>query len=314
LGKDIEMRFWFWKRKKQQLPGNLIMEGSPAHFDYFGGRRYMSSVPYALPKDSGEIQRLDFQHFLLKYGLQSNFLAPIQEPLSVLDVGCGTGRWAMELAQQFPKANVIGLDMVPTEKFTTGYGLVQPPENYAFVKGNVLEGLPFADGSFDFVHQRLLVAAIPQERWPFVVRELARVTRSGGWVELAECGVPQDAPGNPYPQLWGTWITFCRARGIDFTIGSSIGSLLEQAGLRQVQQQEVLFPMGKWGGRVGIMSGEDCLAVGKALGAGVVAAGIKTREEYDALFRGTEAQFNQSTGQSILPFYIAYGQKGARRA
>lgn len=235
---------------------------------------------------------------------------PLNGPLSILDVGCGTGRWAMELAQQFPDANVMGVDLVPTEHFTTGYGLVKPPDNYTFVKGNALEGLPFDDNSFDFVHQRLLVAALPRDRWPSVVRELVRVTRPGGWVELAECGTPQDNPANPYPQLWNTWIAFCRTRGIDFTIGHSISALLQQGGLRQVQQQEVLFPMGKWGGRVGVMSGEDCLAVGKALGAGVVAAGIKTAEQYDALLKGTTAQFSRPTGQSILSFYIAYGQKG----
>jgi ubiquinone/menaquinone biosynthesis C-methylase UbiE len=303
---------WFWSRKhpSQGLPGNLIMEGAPARFHVAAGRRFVSNVPYALPKDSGEIQRLDFQHFLLKYGLQANFLAPINQPMSIVDVGCGTGRWAMELAQQFPKARVVGVDLVPTEKFTSGYGLVKQPDNYQFVKGNVLEGLPFPDGSFTFVHQRLLVAAIPQERWPFVIRELVRVTRVGGWVELAECGVPQDDPNNPYPQLWDTWIAFCRTRGIDFTIGNTIGTMLKQAGLQEVQQHEVLFPMGKWGGRVGLMSGEDCLAVGKALGAGVVAAGIKTRQQYDALFAATEAQFKQPTGTSVLPFYIAFGQKG----
>lgn len=88
--------------------------------------------------------------------------------------------------------------------------------------------------------------------------------------------------------------------------------MLKQAGLQGVQQHEVLFPMGKWGGRVGIMSGEDCLAVGRTLGAGVVAAGITTREQYDLLLVQTEAQFKQPTGKSVLPFYIAFGQKGGR--
>jgi len=286
-----------------QLPENLILEGSPAHFEYLDGRRFVSSVPYALPKDSGEMQRLDFQHFLLKYGLQGNFLAPIEQPAHILDVGCGTGRWAMELAQQFPKATVTGVDLVATEQ-------AQPPENYTFVKGNVLEGLPFEDNRFDFVHQRLLVAALPRERWPFVIGELARVTRPGGWVELAECGSPQDDPANPYPQLWATWIAFCQTRAIDFTIGHTIGSMLQQGALQQVQRHEVVFPMGQWGGRIGSMSAEDCLAVGKALRAGVVAAGIKTAEQYDTLFAGTGTQFIQPTGQSKLPFYIAYGQKG----
>lgn len=303
------MRFWFWKRSKRKLPENLIMEGEPANFTYLGGRRYMSQVPYALPKDSGEIQRLDFQHFLLKYGLQGNYLSPVEHPLSILDVGCGTGRWAMELAQQFPQANVIGVDVVPTEQFTTGHGLVKPPDNYQFVSGNVMEGLPFADNTFDFVHQRLLIAALPKERWPGVVRELARVTKPSGWVELAECGGPQDSPDSPYPQLWNTWIAFLRTKGIDFTIGPTIGAMLQQAGLRGAQQ-EIFFPMGQWGGRVGVMSGEDCLAVGRALGAGVVAAGIVSQEQYTSLLERTVLQFKQPAGQGMLSFYIAYGQKG----
>ncbi len=304
--------FWFRKRSSQHLPGNLIMEGSPARFHVMAGRRFFSNVPYALPKDSSEIQRLDFQHFLAKYALQANFLAPIDQPATILDVGCGTGRWAMEMAQQFPKAKVVGTDLVPTDTFTAGYGLVKPPDNYRFVQGNVLERLPFADGSFDFVHQRLLIAALPKERWPVVIRELVRVTKVGGWVELAEVGVVQDDPLNPLAQVWNTWIAFCRTKGIDITIGGTIGAMLKEAGLHNVEQHEIVFPIGKWGGRVGIMSGEDCLALGKALGVGVVAAGITTREQYDLLLVQTEAQFKQPTGKSVLPFYIAFGQKGGR--
>ncbi len=298
-------RFRFWRRPARQL---MVTDKQPPYY-WQGGRRHLRDTPYVLPKDAGEIQRLDFQHFLLRYGLQSNYLAPIQNPLSILDVGCGTGRWAMELAQEFPQANVVGTDLVSTEHFTTGYGLERQPENYTFVPGNVLERLPFADNSFDFVHQRLLITAIPVERWPSVVQELVRVTRPGGWIELAECGVPQDAPGQPYPALWDTWIALCHTRGVDFTLGHRIGSFLEQAGLRRVQQHEVLFPMGAWGQRIGIMSATDCLATGKALRAGVLAAKVMAPEQYDALLAATEAEFKRPAGQSLLPFYIAYGQK-----
>src|SRR5258708_31020767 len=101
----------------------------------------------------------------------------------------------MELAAYFPIAQVVGVDLVPPatdDAQTLGYGLEKRPENYTFVAGNVLEGLPFPDQSFDFVHQRLLITAIPGNRWPFVVHELTRLARIGGWVGLAECGVPED--------------------------------------------------------------------------------------------------------------------------
>lgn len=298
-------RFLFWRRRSQ----HLITDDAQSLYVWQGGRRHMRHTPYVLPKDAGEIQRLDFQHFLLRYGLQGNYLAPLDHPTSVLDVGCGTGRWAMELAQEFPQTSVVGIDVVPTEQTTQGLGLEQRPENYTFVPGNVLEKLPFADNSFDFVHQRLLIGAIPAERWASVVAELVRVTRPGGWVELAECGVPRDAPGQPFPQLWATWIAFCRTRGIDFTLGNTISTFLERAGLQQVRQHEVLFPMGAWGQRIGVMSATDCLATAKTFRTAVVAASVMSAERYDALLQATEGEFKQPTGESILPFYIAFGQK-----
>jgi hypothetical protein len=50
----------------------------------------------------------------------------------------------------------------------------------------VLEGPPFPDGQFSSTHQRLLVATIPSQAWPGVVRELVRVTRPGGWIDWLE--------------------------------------------------------------------------------------------------------------------------------
>lgn len=115
---------------------------------------------------------------MFRYALHGNYEAPIGTPTSILDVGSGTGRWAMEMATEFPLANVIGLDpVVPSgdDAETPKLELDKRPENYAFVQGNVLEGLPFADASFNFVHQRLLIAALPPGRWQWVVSELLRV-------------------------------------------------------------------------------------------------------------------------------------------
>jgi len=280
-------------------------------FWVFGGRRHHAAMPNPLPKDTGEINRLDFQHFLLRTGFRGNYAAPLDHPRDILDVGCGSGRWAMELAAHFPQARVVGLDVVPPpadDSRTFGNGLDQRPPNYTFTPGNVLEGLPFPDNSFDFVHQRLLITAIPAERWPAVIRELARVTRPGGWVELAECGVPEHA-GPGLTGLWGTWIELCAKRNVDFTMGHTIGQLLSDGGLAHVQRHHLYFPMGAWGGHVGRMSATDCLAVGQALRAGVTAAGILPPADYDKLYALTQTELSAPKGHGILPFYLAYGQR-----
>ncbi len=301
---------WFQRRARTAAPALATDTPQIAQrgMFFFGGRRHLADAPYVLPKDEGEIKRLDFQHFLLRSGLRGNFAAPITQPLSILDVGGGTGRWAMELATNFPKANVINVDLVPTEEVTLGYGVERRPDNYLFVQGNVLDGLPFADRNFDFVHQRLLIAAIPSARWPEVVHELVRVTQPGGWVELAECGYPREG-GPGLTALWDSWVALCQRRGIDFTLGHTIGEKLQAAGLVEVQVREVRFPMGNFGGHIGAMSATDCLAVGKALRAGVIGMDIYAEEAYDRLYAQAEQELRQPRGRGYLPFYVAYGRR-----
>ncbi|MGE5333148.1 MAG: class I SAM-dependent methyltransferase [Nitrososphaerota archaeon] len=298
---------WPFHRQRR----DVVLDRLPdQRFRLFGGRQHLAALPYPLPKDMDEINRLDFQHFLLRTGLHGNYLAPLGQPTDILDVGCGSGRWAMEMAALFPRARVVGVDIVPPSSDTSslGQGLDTRPNNYRFIAGNILEGLPFPDASFDYVHQRLLITAIPRDRWPAVIQELVRVTRPGGWVELAECGAAQDG-GSGYMALWQSWIDFLARRDVDFTMGKHIGQLLSSGGLVNVQQRVLNFPMGNWGGRIGRASATDCLAVGKALRAGVIAQNIVSAEQYDALYARTQREFAQRQGRGILPFYVSCGQR-----
>ena len=38
-------------------------------------------------------------------------LAPVKDPKWILDLGTGTGIWAIDMADKFPEANVIGTDL-----------------------------------------------------------------------------------------------------------------------------------------------------------------------------------------------------------
>ncbi len=268
-----------------------------------GGREFARGVPYLLPSDLGEAQRLDFQHYMLRYTLKGNYAAPLIAPRAILDIGCGTGRWAMEMAQQFPRASVTGVDIAPP---ASGDALTaQQP--WTFTAANVLEGLPFPDNSFDFVHQRLLVAAIPAERWPRVVAELARVTRPGGWVELveAESRLPNAGPGLQASMKWAS--AFAARRGIDPASASQVGAFLTGAGLRQVNARTVSLPVGEPGGRIGTMAKTDLLAGMTALRGILISMGLVTESEYEVILQQIQAEL--SSGQIVWPFYIAFGQK-----
>ncbi len=267
-----------------------------------GQRRYLSDVPYMLPKDLGEVNRLDFQHYALRAVLRRNYLAPIRAPHSLLDVGCGTGRWAFDLCQEFPEATVIGFDLEQVRASSV-------PLNYHFVQGNLLEGLPFAENSFDFVHQRFLWLAVPLNAWASLVQSLARVTAPGGWVELVEFGTEM-TPAGPatqrHFQLAGQLVGL---RGLDGqgVVARSLDHYLRQAGLVHVERHVIDIPIGDWGGRAGALLAIDCREASLALSAPIAAHLNITPEAYAAQVEAMLREFNEYHTSYRLS--IAYGQK-----
>lgn len=296
--------FGFGRRKNDGVATATRQTAADAMDD----RRRLQGAPYVLPSDDKEINRLDFQHYMLRYALRGNFAAPIQRPMSILDVGSGTGRWASEMARLFPDANVIGTDIVAPTPDTTPSDDGARPDNYAFIQGNILEGLPFADGAFDFTHMRLLLFAIPEARWPDVARELVRVTRPSGWIELVETGPQRN--GGPAMDQVVSWITQASLkRGINPLLGPSIGGFLGQAGVPNVAAREIALPVGAYGGRVGRLAETDVFGVLQGVKGLVASQNLATPEQYDNAVMAAKADLNNY--QCALPFYIAYGQRPA---
>lgn len=64
-----------------------------------------------------ELDRLDLTHQMLRICLGDKlYLAPIgDDPGRVLDVGTGTGIWAIEFGDDHPSAEIIGTDLSPTQ-------------------------------------------------------------------------------------------------------------------------------------------------------------------------------------------------------
>src|SRR5215471_62012 len=212
------------------------------------------NVRYLLPRHPGEIDRLDIQHYALRETMGANFLAPVESPQRLLDVGCGTGQWGFEACHQFPEALVVGLDLVA--------GKPDKPSRYHWVKANILQGLPFVHDQFDFVHQGLLVTGVPLASWPQVVAEFVRVTRPGGWVELVEPPLELEQAGPATERLLGLTTGISAALGLDTTrvVFDSLDGYLRQAGLTSVARRQLSMPIGRWGGQIGSLLVTDLRA------------------------------------------------------
>lgn len=108
----------------------------PTKYVWQNGRRMLNDdmANYLWPTDLDESDRLNTQHNIIRYVLRRVFLSPVTDPKRVLDVGCGTGMWMKEVAREFPKATLIGVDIADMFMQT------DIPSNCSFELGNILEG------------------------------------------------------------------------------------------------------------------------------------------------------------------------------
>jgi len=103
----------------------------------------------------------------------------------ILDAGCGTGEGASRLAELFPQAQVLGVDIID-------HHLELARSRYASLASRVkvehrsIFDLGVPDRSFDLTVCRHVLHSIPHA--DRVLAELVRVTRSGGYLHI----IPED--------------------------------------------------------------------------------------------------------------------------
>ena len=148
-----------------------------------------SNVYISDPESGAEMARLIDQDRLITKGMgglfseRSNDFSGIHW---VLDGACGPGGWALEIAFKHPDIEVVGFDVSQAMiDYANAQARVQALENASFRVMNLLKPLDFSDNSFDLSNVRF-VNFLPAATWPQFVRELARVTRPGGFIRLTE--------------------------------------------------------------------------------------------------------------------------------
>lgn len=103
----------------------------------------------------------------------------------ILDAGCGTGEASSRLAELFPQASVLGVDIIDHHLQLARSRYAVLGHRLSFEHQSIYE-LKAADQTFDLTLCRHVLHSIPRaER---VIAELVRVTRRGGYLHL----IPED--------------------------------------------------------------------------------------------------------------------------
>jgi len=107
-------------------------------------------------------------------------LAQVKAGDQVLDVGCGSGRLTMA-AQEWAGADgqAVGIDPSPEMVQVARKNAARAGLKVKFEVG-VVESLPFPDGSFDVVLNRLMLHHLPDDLKQRGLAEMRRVLKPGG--------------------------------------------------------------------------------------------------------------------------------------
>ncbi|KAJ0280378.1 hypothetical protein CBS470a_008816 [Colletotrichum nupharicola] len=180
---------------------------------------------------SVELDRLDFNHTLIvkliSYG-EKLFLAPVPQEKThrILDIGTGTGIWAVEAAEIFPNAEILGNDL----------SAIQPawcPPNVKFEIDDV-ESPWLYEHKFDFIFCRYINL------------------NPGGWVEFQDYNIKfltDDDTLNEehFASQWNeNLMEACNAAGRNPNPGYDLEKWVKEAGFVDVVVRKFKLPMGTW--------------------------------------------------------------------
>jgi SAM-dependent methyltransferase len=163
-------------------------------------------------------------------------------PLRILDLGCGTGEITRRLAERYPEATLLGIDILEGNLALARRANGAFGQRVAYEQGDAF-ALRQADASFDLVVCRHMSQAVPD--FPRVLAEVTRVLKSGGWLHLLSedygmLHMPVSTAFDP-DRFWNeNAISFLQGIGCDGRIGRHSPPLLATSGYVEIAMDYVI--------------------------------------------------------------------------
>ncbi|MCJ1363564.1 hypothetical protein MMC16_002671 [Acarospora aff. strigata] len=215
-------------------------------YTYENGRRYQPhrEEGYLLPNDEKEQDRLDMTHHVFKLTLGGDLcVTKLDHPQRILDVGTGTGIWAIEMGETYPSAEVIGTDLDPIQPLW-----VHP--NVRFEVEDASTPWTFPKDHFDFIHIRTLGGSIRD--FPALLKRCYKHLKPGGKVEIAEgrtrffCN-DDTFPDTCYTSRWlSEFLGAAEKFGIIFDPIPQVPGWLAESSFVDIEEHPRVVPLGPW--------------------------------------------------------------------
>ncbi|KAI4862701.1 S-adenosyl-L-methionine-dependent methyltransferase [Hypoxylon rubiginosum] len=281
---------------------------------YENGRRYHKYRygTYPIPNDETEQNREDIKHVaILELTGGKNFFAPIGDyPQKIIDLGTGTGTWAIEVAEMFPSARVVGCDLSPIQP-------VWLPSNLRFVIDDIEDEWAHGD-NWDLVHVRQVFPTIRDARR--VCAQSFSHLKPGGWIEVQDFGgilrcddgtLPADSLLTSFHEMTTEALS---KRGIVWPIANKMEEILTSAGFVNVQCRKFKCPIGIWPKAkrlrlVGLYIRSVFADLMDALAPRIFPALSKSPQQIEEFLANAQHELQTTDAHMYLDYFFWYAQK-----
>ena len=234
---------------------------------------------------------------------------------NILDIACGPGGWALDVARAYPALQVTGIDIsrIMTE-FDRYQAREQELPNAHFVVMNALKPLDFPDNSFDFVNARFVSSFIPRSAWGQFMQETKRVLRPGGTIRLTEYEA-NICNSFAIEKLGELTAKALQKAGLSFSptgwqvaITPMLGKFLRDAGYQHIEKTAHIIDASA--GAVEYTSQfQNTLVAGKLIQPFLVKMGVTTPQEAESLYEQAIEEMMAPDYCALFYFLSAWGEK-----
>lgn len=163
--------------------------------------------------------------------------------MRILDLGTGTGIWCVEMGDQYPSADIVGVDLSPHQPDWV-------PPNVRFEVDDIENEWLWPANHFDMIHARHMAIAI--KNWDHVLSSAYTALKPNGWIEFCELDYwPNSDDGTMTEEnrhlFWTHKVTQgLAALGIDLHGALPLKQRVERAGYKNVVEHVIKVPIGQW--------------------------------------------------------------------
>jgi ubiquinone/menaquinone biosynthesis C-methylase UbiE len=161
--------------------------------------------------------------------------------IHILDLGCGTGEITRRLAQRYPQAHVVGIDILEGNLAIARRDSAALGERVSYEVGDAF-ALPQSSATFDLVVCRHLSQAVPN--FGHVLDEISRVLKPNGWAHLLSedygmLRMPRDT--RDPDRFWiDNALHYLESIGCDGRIGRHTPPLLQERGYSDIAMDYII--------------------------------------------------------------------------